>query len=209
EPAVRATAAHRCSRGWCRSPSVATGTSASGWVCRGSAARAVGHRLRSATDRERPGLDDLLDAERLEHPVERIDLVLLAGRLDALDDVHQLVELLGHLFQRRVVDVHDDRDAGEPHDLRGAHRQRMDVEAAAGDEAGEAREHTGLVLDEDGQCVAAHASSPSSDSPEKSGRMSRAYWMWSLLTTAATIGHTIASAGPTKSMTTGRSSIFS
>src|SRR5690625_306046 len=111
EPAVRATAAHRCSRGWCRSPSVATRTSASGWVCRGSAARAVGHRLRSATDRERPGLDDLLDAERLEHPVERIDLVLLAGRLDAhrIDgDVHDAgVE---HLHDGG--DLHPDRGIG-------------------------------------------------------------------------------------------------
>src|SRR5699024_5483153 len=85
------------------------------------------------------------------------------------------------------------------------HGQRVDVEAAAGDEPREAGEHTRLVLDEDGQRVAAHASSPSSSSPAQSGRMSRAYSIWSLLTPAATIGHPIASAGTTKSMTTGRS----
>src|SRR6478735_12538591 len=64
----------------------------------GSAAKdALGDALAAAADREQAGLGELLDAERLERPQQRVDLAVVTGHLD-----HQGV--------RRIV---DDRGAEE------------------------------------------------------------------------------------------------
>src|SRR6188768_3457404 len=132
-------------------------------------------------------------------------------QLDDLDDVDQLVQLLGHLLERQGVDVDDDRDARDLVVLGGTDREGVDVERPSREQAGDAREHAGLVLHEDRQGVTGHLylSSPAQSSRSHAGLMPRAYWMSSLLTPAATIGHTIASRDTVKSMTTGWSLISS
>jgi hypothetical protein len=132
---------------------------------------AVGDRARAAPDGHHARLDELLDAERLEHPQQRVELVGVAGRLDRhgvrrhvddlgaeeldrlqhvracrqvgahldeeqlapygrrrvelddLDDVHQLVQLLGHLLERQVLDVDHDRHPGDLRVLGRADRE--------------------------------------------------------------------------------------
>ncbi|BDZ63302.1 hypothetical protein GCM10025877_02400 [Agromyces mangrovi Wang et al. 2018] len=69
--------------------------------------------------------------------------------LDDLDDVDELVELLRHLLEREILHVDHDGDAAEPLDLRVADGERLDIEAAAGEEARDAGEQAGLVLDEE------------------------------------------------------------
>src|ERR671914_235736 len=138
--------------------------------------------------------------------------------LDDLDDVDQLVELLGDLLEREVVDGDDDRHPRDLGVLGGPDRERLDVEPAAREQAGHPGEHARLVLDQHRQgvpldhdslviCVLAAASSATISSESNSGRMSRAAMIWSLPVPAATIGHTWASAPTTKSMTTVRSLI--
>ena len=73
--------------------------------------------------------------------------------LGDLHHVDQLVELLDHLLERRRLDVDDDRDPAEALVLGGRDGQREDVEAAPGEQPGDAGEHAGLVLDEHRQDV--------------------------------------------------------
>src|SRR5690606_26972221 len=77
-------------------------------------------------------------------------------------------------------------------------------ETSPGEQAGDAREHAWLVLDEDGKRVrCGHQRS----SLSHSGAISLATLIASLLVPAATIGQTMASLCTTKSTTTGASSI--
>src|SRR5699024_9239387 len=131
--------------------------------------------------------------------------------LDDLDDVDQLVELLGDLLQRGVLHRDDDRHPRDVLGLGGADGQRLDVETAPGEQRRHPSQHTGLVFDEHRQRMSlpagGHHACPSLSSSSNSGRMPRAAWISSLLVPAATIGHTCASAPTIKSMTTGRSVI--
>jgi hypothetical protein len=68
--------------------------------------------------------------------------------LDDLEDVNQLVELLRDLLERQLSHVHHHGDPGDLRVLRRADCERVDVERSAREEAGNAREHAGLVLDE-------------------------------------------------------------
>ena len=70
----------------------------------------------------------------------------------------ELVQLLGHLLERQLVDVDDDRDARESRHLGDAHGEGFDVEAATGEQPRDAGQQTGLVLDEEAQHVGRHGS---------------------------------------------------
>ena len=95
----------------------------------------------------------------------RIVLVLL----DDLDHVDQLVELLGDLFERRLVDADHDGHPRHVLLLGGADRERLDVVAAPREQRCHSGEHAGLVLDEHRQGVcwsrATHASTPTRSGP--------------------------------------------
>jgi hypothetical protein len=71
--------------------------------------------------------------------------------VDDLQHMQQLVELLDDLLERHLLDVGGDGDAGDVGALGGGDGQRVDVERAAGEQAGDAREHARAVLDEHGQ----------------------------------------------------------
>ena len=73
-----------------------------------------------------------------------------------LDHVDQLEQLLGDLFERRRLDVDDDRDAAASLVLGRSDREREDVVAAAGEQPGDPSEHAGSVLDEHRQDVVVH-----------------------------------------------------
>ena len=98
---------------------------------------------------------------------------LRSVELDDLDDVDQLVQLLGHLLERQLVDVDDDRDARETRHLGHADGEGLDVEAAAGEQPGDAGQQTRLVLDEEAQHVTCDMAQSSSSN---AGAWSRAYW---------------------------------
>src|ERR1700712_645233 len=170
-------------------------------------------------------LEDLGAHRRVGADLEHHELALDRRRrlqLDDLDDVHQLVELLGDLLEGELVDAHADghpRDAGL---LGRPDGERLDVVAAPREQARDAGQHAGLVLDEDREDVGAHrlvsrgrwsslsmsvttSSAPPASGSSNSGRMSRAAMIWSLPVPAATMGQTCASAPTVKSMTTGRS----
>ena len=147
--------------------------------------------------------------------------------LDDLEHLDELVELLGHLLQREVLDVDDDRHPGDVRVLGLAHGEGVDVEAAPGEQRGDAGEDAGLVLDEDGQGVLGHgwpsfrsrgspwgsrrgrgrgpARRPRTPRGPTAARCRGRPGSRSLLTPAGTIGHTMASRCTTKSTTTGRS----
>src|SRR5204863_7282025 len=103
-----------------------------------------------------------------------------------LDHVDELEQLLGDLLERCRLDVDDDRDAAEPLVVGGSDGQRVDVESPPCEEAGDACEDAGLVLDEDAEGVVAggrrHHRPPS---PWDGSRM-----MSSLEPPAGTIGYT-------------------
>ena len=80
-------------------------------------------------------------------------------QLDDLQHVDELVELLGDLLQRQVLDVDHDGDAGDVGVLGDADGERVDVEAAAGEQRGDPGEDAGLVLHQDGERVLGHVSS--------------------------------------------------
>ena len=63
------------------------------------------------------------------------------------------MQLLGDLVDRVLVAVDGDGHAREARVLAQADGEALDVEAAAGEEPGDPREHAGLVLDEDGERV--------------------------------------------------------
>src|SRR5579862_904807 len=119
--------------------------------------------------------DDRVGAEvddaRAEHLSERHQLRALRRRrrhlhehelaLDRLagdelrdaEHVHELVHLLLYLLERARLAVDPDGDARHVVALGRADGQAVDVEPAAGEQAGDAHEHSGLVLDEDAQRV--------------------------------------------------------
>src|SRR5579863_4571331 len=125
-------------------------------------------------------------------------------KLNDLDDIDELVELLGDLLERVLLAVHHDRHPGDLLVLGRPDREGLDVEAAPGEQAGDADQDARLVLDKDREGVLlAHHSSVESHS----GAMPRANLMSLLLVPAATIGQTIASLCTMKSITTGWSLI--
>src|SRR6185437_3143274 len=128
--------------------------------------------------------------------------------LDDLDDVDQLVELLGDLLERGLLGGHHDGHPRHVLLLGGTHRQRLDVETAPREQRRDPSENAGLVFDQHRERMGLgdHQACPSVMS-SNSGRMPRACWISSLLVPAATIGHTCASAPTMKSITTGRSLI--
>src|SRR5215469_2857403 len=149
------------------------------------------HRLQHFRPAVGVGAD--LDEDQLAlHGLRRLEL-------DDLEDVNELIELLGDLLQGVLVAVHHDRHAGDFLVLGRPDREGVDVEAPAGEQARDPDEDARLVLHENGQRVRRHSSAP----PSQSGAMSRANLMSSLLVPAATIGHTMASLWTTKSITTG------
>src|SRR5690625_397606 len=120
------------------------------------------HGVRGDVDDVRPEqLDDLQDggAGGVVRPhLDEQELALdgdVRLQLDDLDDVDQLVQLLGHLLQRQLRGVDDHRDPGDLRVLGGADGEGVDVEGTAGEEGGDAREHAGLVLHQHGQGVTA------------------------------------------------------
>src|SRR5690606_31018298 len=129
--------------------------------------------------------------------------------LDDLQHVDELVELLGDLLQGQVLDVHHDGDTGDLRVLGDTDGERVDVEAAAGEQGGDPGEDAGSVLHMDGARVLGHGvwlfPAPSSSLSPKSGRTSLAAMISSLEVPAATIGQTMASSWTMKSTTTGRS----
>ena len=173
-----------------------------------------GHRV--GRDVDDAGLEQLDDVEHLAAGVDvgpHLDQQQLAVdrggavELDDLDHLDQLVQLLGDLLERRVLDVDHDRHPGDLGVLGRADRQGVDVEAAAAEQAGDAGQDAGLVLDEHARACACSSTATARPRPSNSGARSRAYLMSSLLVPAATIGHTIASRCTRKSTTTGTSSI--
>src|SRR5581483_5747568 len=89
------------------------------------------------------------------HPHEQqlaLDHFVVAEIVD-VDDIDQLVELLGHLLEHGIVAIDDDRHPGCGWIERGADIQRVDVEAASAEHPGDAGEHAEFVFDEDGYRV--------------------------------------------------------
>ena len=82
-----------------------------------------------------------------------------AVELDDLDHLDQLVELLGDLLERRLLDVDHDRHPGDVGVLGRPDREGVDVEAAPREQSRDPGQDAGLVLDEDAQGVRAHSSS--------------------------------------------------
>src|SRR6478609_3355401 len=161
------------------------------------------------------GVEHLTAGLRIGLDLDEQQLAVDRGRaveLDDLADLHQLVELLGHLLERRALDVDHDRHPGHLGVLGRTDREGVDVEAAAAEQAGDPGEHARLVLDQDRQRVLGvgrrtHGRSSRSASSSNRGARSRAYLMSSLPVPAATIGQTIASRCTRKSTTTGTSLI--
>ena len=78
------------------------------------------------------------------------------GKLDDLQHVNQLVQLLGDLFHGVGVTFGYDGDAGYTGVFGGAHSQGEDVEQAAGEQAGDAGENARLIFYQNGQSVLRH-----------------------------------------------------
>src|SRR5690606_34873762 len=119
----------------------------------------------------------------------------LGLELDDLDDVDELVELLGHLLERERVDVDDDGDARDLLVLRRAHGQGVDVERTPGEEAGDARQHARLVLDEHRQGVASHAAPSSVRAVGDAKAASRIAATWSAVVSSRGTGDIAACSG--------------
>src|SRR6185503_4694415 len=102
-------------------------------------------------------------------------------------------------------DVDNDRHAREPLGLRGADRERVDVEPARGEQPRDPREDAGFVLDQDRERVQGHAIGASAGSA-CGLRPSGPVMMSSLEAPAGTIGKHISPASQRKSITTLRSS---
>src|SRR5665213_2550665 len=72
-----------------------------------------------------------------------------ACKLDDLEHLDQLVELLGDLLERQFVHVDDDRHAGHVGVLGRADREGVDVEPASREQPRDTGQYAGLVLHED------------------------------------------------------------
>ena len=79
--------------------------------------------------------------------------VLAAGHVLHADDVDQLVQLVGDLLDDRVRAGGHQRQARDGGVVGRGHRQRLDVVAAGGEQAGDAGQGAGLVLQQDGDDV--------------------------------------------------------
>src|SRR6266542_1592602 len=103
--------------------------------------------------------------DQRELPLDRV-----AGpELGDAQHVDELVHLLLDLRERRLVAGDPKRDPRDFGPLRRADGQALDVEAAAGEHVRDAREHAGLVLDEDGERMP-HTATACSVSPGNSTR---------------------------------------
>src|SRR5450759_3138962 len=160
-------------------------------------------RERAAIHVDDLGLEDLGDLQRLgafvalagdPHQQELGGDGVVGVEVADLDHVDELVQLLGDLVHGVLVAVDDDGDAREPGVLAEAHRQALDVEAAAREQPGDPREHAGLVLDEDGEGVL-HDFLPSLPWPPIISVISLP---------AGTMGYTFSSGEVLKSITAGR-----
>ena len=96
-------------------------------------------------------------------------------QLDDLQDVDELVQLLGHLLDRKLGGVHHDGHAGNARVLGLSDGEGMDVEGSARKKGGDSREHARLVLDQNGQRVTGtHVSPPQAAFGSVAGRNERA-----------------------------------
>ena len=113
-------------------------------------------------------------AEDVGHALHVLALLLAGAHLDEhqlaldvlgfreVDDLHhldQLVELLGDLLDHVLGARGDDGHARHRRVLGGRDRERLDVVAARGEQARDAREGAGLVFDQHGDDVSGHRSS--------------------------------------------------
>ena len=121
-------------------------------------------RQRAARDVDDLGLEDLGELHDLGAALDRgVDPEQrhLAGdrrvglHVADLDHVDELVKLLGHLVDRVHGAVEGERDPRDVGVLGRADRERVDVEAAAAEQAGDPRQDAGLVLDQQREDVLA------------------------------------------------------
>src|SRR5260221_12545911 len=117
---------------------------------------------RVGTDVGDAGLEDLAERHQLgpralrRRHLDQRELALerLSGcELRHAEHVHELVHLLLDLLERMRLAVDAQRDPRDVVALGLADGEALDVEAAAGKHAGDARERARLVLEEDGQRV--------------------------------------------------------
>ena len=80
----------------------------------------------------------------------------VCGKLDDLQHVNQLVQLLGDLLDGVGVTFGYDGDAGYTGVFGGAHSQGEDVEQAAGEQTGNSGENARLIFYQNGQSVLRH-----------------------------------------------------
>src|SRR3954468_24379543 len=100
-----------------------------------------------------PVLDRRGDLEQGHLPGDRLFRLHVAD----LQHVDELVQLLGHLIDRVDGAVEGEGDPRDRRVIGRADGERVDVEAAAGEEPGDARQHARLVLDLDREYVLAAA----------------------------------------------------
>ena len=80
----------------------------------------------------------------------------VGGKLDDLQHVNELVQLLGDLLDGVGVTFGYDGDAGDTGVFGGAHGQGEDVEQSAGEQTGDAGENARLIFYQNGQSVLRH-----------------------------------------------------
>ena len=80
----------------------------------------------------------------------------VGGKLDDLQHVNELVQLLGNLLDGVGVAFGHDGDAGDTGVFGGAHSQGEDVEQSAGEQTGDAGENARLIFYQNGQSVLRH-----------------------------------------------------
>ena len=80
----------------------------------------------------------------------------VCGKLNDLQHVNQLVQLLSNLLDGVGVTFGYDGDAGYTGVFGGAHSQGEDVEQSAGEQAGDAGENARLIFYQNGQSVLRH-----------------------------------------------------
>ena len=117
------------------------------------------------------GLEDVRSGLGVGLDLDEHDLALdgrVGVELDDLQDVDQLVELLGDLLEGQSGRPPRRSSCGRRRDLGGADGERLDIEAASREQARHASQHPWLVLHQDGQRVSGHQSLP------QSGAMDRA-----------------------------------
>ena len=86
-----------------------------------------------------------LDPDQHELPVDRLALLEIGD----IDDVDQFAELVDAKIERRIITHEDGGDARQRRIVSRGDIERINVEAAAGKHAGNARQNPELVLNED------------------------------------------------------------